>query len=388
MKICLTMNSSPWSDGRGGGNIAVHHHATELTKLGHEVLVLYSKDPQKNIKSNVNYRVKWVRHFNWATVNLNIFSFRFALSRLLSHERFDVIHGNAEESCLFQSLVSKYQIPYVYTSHSNIIPSTGILLGLNRPFHFLKRVNCYLQRHSARIADRIITFSEFSKNLVVRGLGENVTEKIETISPGIDNSWFHVKRCPSSNNEILLWGRMEDQKGIIELLKALSILKKEIPHFRLRLVGEGSLTEKYKAESIKLGLKNQVQFLGWKSPEQIQELSAECNVGVFPSKIESFGLAIAEALASGLPVIANGVGAIPEFLEDGITGTLVKPDDIPALAQSLKIVLTYQEKYEKMGQKAKDEMLKRFSWSESTKKIVQVYKNAIKYNSLKTKNEK
>ncbi len=379
------MNSSPWSEGRGGGNIAVHHHATELTKLGHDVLVLYSKDPKKNIEADVNYRVKWVRHFNWATLNLNIFSFRFVLNRLLNHEQFDIIHGNAEESCLFRSLVSKYQIPYVYTSHSNIIPNTGILLGLSRPFHFLKRVNCYLQRHSARIADRIITFSEFSKKLVVRGLGENITEKIDTISPGIDSSWFQVKRCPSSKKEILLWGRMEDQKGIIELLKALSIVREDISDFRLRLVGEGSLAEKYIDESRKLGLKNHVQFLGWKSPRQIQELSAECRVGVFPSKIESFGLAIAEALASGLPVIANKVGAIPEFLEDGVTGTLVKPGDIPSLADSIKNVLNHQDKYEKMGQRAKDEMLKRFSWSESTKRIVQVYKNVIEYNSFKNK---
>ena len=60
---------------KGGGQIAVHFLASALSDLGHEVHVIYSKQPSEKIKICTNYNIHWVRHFNVATINLNIFSF-------------------------------------------------------------------------------------------------------------------------------------------------------------------------------------------------------------------------------------------------------------------------------------------------------------------------
>ena len=101
MKICLSINSSPWSRFKGGGQIAVHYLASSLSKLGHEVHVIYSKQSREKIDVVVNYNIHWVRHFNIATINLNIFSFGVKAWQLNRKHKFDIFHGNAEEAFFF-----------------------------------------------------------------------------------------------------------------------------------------------------------------------------------------------------------------------------------------------------------------------------------------------
>ncbi|PIQ97284.1 MAG: hypothetical protein COV67_04960, partial [Nitrospinae bacterium CG11_big_fil_rev_8_21_14_0_20_56_8] len=98
MKICLTVNSSPWSRFKGGGQLAVHHLACAFARKGQEVHVVYSRTAGENPEVRVPYRIHWVRHFNCATLNLNIFSYARALEILCPRHRFDIVHGNAEES--------------------------------------------------------------------------------------------------------------------------------------------------------------------------------------------------------------------------------------------------------------------------------------------------
>ncbi|MFQ5443731.1 MAG: glycosyltransferase family 4 protein, partial [Nitrospinales bacterium] len=258
MKICLTVNSSPWSRFKGGGQIAVHHLATALVKKGHDVLVLYSKCPDEVINPSVNYRVHWVRHFNVATVNLNIFSFGWSLRRLARRERFDVIHGNAEEA-FFNACVCRMTgaAPF-FTSHSPRIPSTGFTGALLQPLDLLKNINFFLLRSAAAGAEQIVTFSRFSKNLVVGGLGQPYADRVEVIAPGIDLTWFEVKRKPSANIDLIFWGRMEDEKGIAELLRAFKNVLEKYPQARLHLVGEGNRLQDYKRMGVEWGIADRV----------------------------------------------------------------------------------------------------------------------------------
>ena len=93
MKICLTINSSPWSTFKGGGQLAVHHLACALFSKGHQVHVLYSKYPHEQFNIDVPYKIHWVNHHDFATVNLNIFSFSRVLGPLAEKEKFDEDHN-------------------------------------------------------------------------------------------------------------------------------------------------------------------------------------------------------------------------------------------------------------------------------------------------------
>jgi glycosyltransferase involved in cell wall biosynthesis len=356
----------------------VHQLACALQRQGCEVHVLYSKEADESIEPNVPYKIHWTRCFNVATINLDIFSFAFALNRLMRRERFDIVHGNAEESFFAACICRKYSAVLFFTSHAPTIPATGILRALLSPISFLKTINPHLLRSAASRAKKIITFSQFSKNRVLDGLGKRWQDRVEVISAGIDPSWFDDERAPSDRPELLFWGRMEDEKGIPELLQALKIVAKKYPEVKLTLVGEGTRLESYKQQVRTLGLIPKIVMPGWRSIEYIQELAAKSVLGIFPSRIETFGLSVAEAMGAGLPVIATRAGALPEIIEDGVTGTLISPQDPEALADAICTALADVGEINRRAERGREVARKQFSWDATARQLIAIYEQELK----------
>ncbi|MCH8314075.1 MAG: glycosyltransferase family 4 protein [Nitrospinae bacterium] len=377
LKVCLTIFSSPWSRFKGGGQIAVHQLACALQRQGCEVHVIYSKEPDEKIEPDVPYKIHWTRRFNFATINLDIFSFAWSLNRLARREGFDIVHGNAEESFFSSWICRRHNAIAFFTSHAPYVPTTGIFRALCRPISFLKTVNPYLLRSAARRATKIITFSQFSRNLVLAGLGPCWQDRIAVIPGGIDPSWLDVERMPSEKPELVFWGRMEDEKGIPELLTAMKIVVKKIPDVKLTLVGEGNRLEEYKQRVRKLGLIPRMIVPGWQSMEAIQKLAVTASAAVFPSRIESFGMSVAEAQGAGVPVIATNAGALPEIVEHGVTGTLVSPRDPEALADAICAVLENKEKFQRMAEQGRKTARQKFSWDSAAEQLTGLYRREL-----------
>lgn len=377
MKICLTIYSSPWSEFAGGGQLAVHHLACALQRMGHDVHVLYSKSHHEKIFAAPPYKVHWATHFHCATFNIDIFSFARALKRLMKWEQFDILHGNAEEAFFAGDIARDFEAGYVFTSHSCMIPETGMVRGMLRPLNFLKNINNYLLRSSAYNASRVITFSEFSRKLVLKGLKNKKGKRVMVISPGIDPSWFGVNRKTEGSMDLVLWGRMEDEKGIPELLRTLKEVAGRIPKVSLHLIGEGNMTETYRKQAADLGVLDRVSFHGWMDVDAIQKFISNCAAGVFPSRIESFGLSMTEAMAAGLPIVATRVGALPEFIEDGVTGTLVPQGNIPALYRAILEKLENPNRAQNLADAGREAVRQSFSWDQSARKVTEIYQAVL-----------
>lgn len=345
--------------------------------MGHDVHVLYSKSLNEKISVTLPYTVHWATHFNCATLNLDIFSFARALKRLMKWEQFDIIHGNAEEAYFASDIARSFKAGYLFTNHACTIPETGMIRGMLRPLSFLKSLNNYLLRSSAFKASRVITFSDFSRRRVLKGLGKKKGNKVVIVAPGIDASWFEVKRLAEDSKHLVWWGRMEDEKGIPELLRTLKEVLGRIPETRLHLIGEGNMTEVYRKQAKELGVLDRVSFHGWMDVAAIQEFISKCAVGVFPSRIESFGLSMAEAMGAGLPIIATRVGALPEFIEDGITGSLVAPGNVPALYRAILDKLEKPEQAQIIANVGKERVRQRFSWDLSAQKLTEIYQSVL-----------
>ena len=373
MRILLTANGSPWTRNRGGGTLAVHHLAEALAAQGHAVTVLYGRRPGDPVPPTLPYETEWAHFYQVATLNLNIFSFRKKLARLIRSQKFDVVHGNAEEALFAPALCRKAGVPFCYTSHANYLPPVGILRGMLRPIPFLKSVNAYLERETARQADLVFTFSRFSEGLVARALGREVAGRIRVIRPGIDPRWRFLGETADIKKQILFWGRMAEQKGVDLLLRSFQRVRERIKDATLVLVGEGACRAAYEKLSETLGVGSGVQFQGWKDVEGILGLAQESAVGVFPSRIESFGLAVAEAMATGLPVVATRVGALPEIIEDGRTGRLVEPEDVDGLAECLVAILQNPLKYREWGVKAGPLVAEKHNWEHAAGETLKAY---------------
>ncbi len=142
-------------------------------------------------------------------------------------------------------------------------------------------------------------------------------------------------------------GRLHRQKGHRHLLEASAMLRKEGREFRVNVVGEGDLRPQLEAQLHEEGLEGIVRLQGSRS--DVPACLAGFDVFVLPSLWEGLPLALLEAMASGLPVVASSVDGVPEIVTDGVNGLLVPPGDPAALAGALKRLLDDPAERRKLG---------------------------------------
>lgn len=160
------------------------------------------------------------------------------------------------------------------------------------------------------------------------------------ISCGIEASKF-ANRTPTTNTNptFLFLGRLDDEKRINILLRAVASLS-EFPSVRVELVGDGGEREALKKLAAELGIQDRVAFLGHIKDEELPATYERCTAFVMPSIAELQSIATMEAMASGRPVIGADAMALPHLVHDGDNGYLFPPDDVAALADRLKRILT------------------------------------------------
>jgi glycosyltransferase involved in cell wall biosynthesis len=201
---------------------------------------------------------------------------------------------------------------------------------------------------------------------------------VKIVPPGVESSWFDVERKLPTDSRLLFWGRLEEEKGLPELFIALKEVTKKIKRVKLTLVGEGNQLKEYKNLVATLGLTEQVEFKGWLDAREIQNLTTQSYLGLFPSRVESFGLSVIEAMAAGLPVIAASGGAVPENIKDGVTGALVPVNDSDALAKAIISALENPQYIETLAKVAKKVVRERFSWDKTADSMIDLYTSVLR----------
>ncbi len=142
------------------------------------------------------------------------------------------------------------------------------------------------------------------------------------------------KRSPSER-VFLFSGSLINRKGVDLLARAFARLAREVPHVRLRIIGEGELRESV-TETLR-GVSERVEFGGFRDWDELPGEYARADVLCVPSRYDGWGLVVPEGLASGLPVIATDrMGAALEFLETGRNGWLVPAGDEDAILNAMR----------------------------------------------------
>jgi len=125
-----------------------------------------------------------------------------------------------------------------------------------------------------------------------------------------------------------------------------------------------------------LGVRESVTFTGFVPDKLVPKFYASCDIFCYPSLWEGFGLPVAEAGATGKPVVAFRMCAIPEVVEDESTGLLVEPDHTQ-LAEAIIALLDDEKMRRKMGQKARNRVSQLFSWRGMVEKTLGVYEEVL-----------
>ncbi len=147
---------------------------------------------------------------------------------------------------------------------------------------------------------------------------------------------------------VLSVGRLSPEKGHRYLLAAAELLRQQGRRFALVLVGEGRERARLERQRERLGLRDCVHLLGFRT--DVAQLLGEAAVFVLPSLSEGLPNAVLEAFAAGTPVVASAVGGLPEVVEEGETGYLIPPRDPRALADRIAACLQDPGRARGMGE--------------------------------------
>jgi glycosyltransferase involved in cell wall biosynthesis len=186
---------------------------------------------------------------------------------------------------------------------------------------------------------------------VVAGFGVDEA-RIAEIPNGVPAATAKVAQDEAATNDapsVLFLGVVGERKGVDVLLDALAELQRRDVPWRAVIAGNGELLTAV-ARARKLDIANRVSFPGWVDEAHVDTLLHAADIFVLPSRAENQPVSIIEAMARAKPVVATGIGAIPDQVIDGSTGILVKPGDVHGLANALEILLNAPELRTSYGQ--------------------------------------
>ena len=221
-----------------------------------------------------------------------------------------------------------------------------------------------LLRKNLAAADRIVSTSE--------AMAEQTRRYVQAQSPitvvpfGVDMDLFKPRATERMAGTIAIGTvkALEPVYGVDILLEAFIQLgnMEQMPPVTLHVVGGGSEEMKLRQRAKAAGVEDRVHFLGQVPNTKVPEILRQLDVFVALSRAESFGVAVVEASACGLPVAASRVGGLPEVVQDQETGFLVPSEDVEAAAVALAKLVRSPELRHLMGRQGREFVARRFEW--------------------------
>ena len=229
------------------------------------------------------------------------------------------------------------------------------------------------ERELLEAAPRIIVDTAYVENKLKEYGFKNVPE-MHVIPQGIDETFYKIK-CNLKSNLILCVGAIAPRKGHIYTIEMLERLRSKGIDAKLRIIG--SLADKAYYEQLKQKIaeskyKEDISLEANLPREELLKAYAEAKLFVLHSREESQGIVFAEAMATGLPVVATKIGGIPYVVADGRSGLLCPYGDVDVMAQSAELLLTDENMWKEFSFNAK-EVAKGYSWTDIAERIVELY---------------
>ncbi|WP_283638325.1 glycosyltransferase [Marinovum algicola] len=251
----------------------------------------------------------------------------------------------AKASCTVAMLASELSgIPYSFTLHG--------------PDIFFAPDHWRLDEKIAR-ARFVACISEFCRAQAMIFSDRALWDKLHIVHCGIDPARYDP--APRQGPPHLTFvGRLAAVKGVPVLLEALSFLKGELPRLRVTLIGDGPERARLEQDAADLGLRDVVDFAGYRSQSEVARALKVTDALVLPSFAEGVPVVLMEAMAAGRPVITTGVAGVSELVEHGKSGFLVPPGDAQRLAQAIRAVLADPDRRIEMGRTGRTRVVEDF----------------------------
>jgi glycosyltransferase involved in cell wall biosynthesis len=286
----------------------------------------------------------------------------------------DVVH--AQGLGIYAGAAARCACPHVVTTHGIVFREAEFASGPAARWR-----GCMDSLYERRILARVRNFISISP-YVEQELDRigGVRGRLFRVENPVDDAFFS-RRGESEPTTILYAGRVIARKGLFELLQALIEVQTSVPGVRLRVAGEfkssGAYFEACREFIAQHALGDAVSFLGPQTVSRMTEEYARCAVVALPSKQETAPVAVAEAMATGRPVVATRVCGVSYMVEDGSSGILVEHGDVAALASALSRLLREGELRARMGLRGREIAEARFRAAHIARQTHEVYRTVI-----------
>jgi len=239
-----------------------------------------------------------------------------------------------------------------------------------------------IEKILARLTDSLVTINTEDFTIATKRRFK-VNEIVQIPGVGVDTDRFkpidrqeqlRLKRSFGyEDDDFLLFNAAEFNKNKNQafLIHALALLKDEVPNAKLLLAGEGPLLASSRELAQQLGVGHQVEFLGFR--KDIQTIIVLCDVAVASSYREGLPVAVMEAMACGLPVVAVDNRGHRELIQDDYNGWLHTEDDPQAFANKLVMLATIQDLPEQFGKNSRKLMVEKYSTKKVLREKIHMY---------------
>jgi glycosyltransferase involved in cell wall biosynthesis len=381
-----------------------------LKQNGHEVID-FSMADKRNLPSD--YSDFFVSHVDYAAANNLIdkikavgriiysFEAEMKIAQLIRQTKPDIVHLHNFYHQISPSILSvfkHYNLPVVMTVHDYKIlcPNYQMFtqgevcerckiykyhqavkyrcLKNSRLKSLIVAIEMYLHRwwlkSYRRNIDLLIAPSEFMRDKFIEWGWDG--DKIVHLPNFIElEKLNHIRPQKVAEDYVIYFGRLSPEKGIETLIRAMTLTRNKI---QLKIVGVGSQKEELEKLVARLNLDKQVEFLGFRSGDELYQLVANARFSFMPSIIyENNPLAVIESLALGRAVIGARIGGIPELVIHKETGLNFRAQNNQDLAQKMDYAWENKEVMDKMGQRGRELVCKNFNTKEHYKKIMAIY---------------
>ena len=381
-KICLL--SDCYFPTVGGIQTHVYNLAQTLAAKGHSVHIVtnYIASPVK--KAGLNLLLQHEEHgiklhylhglifkgWNYRTFDLRIV---YQATKVFKQERFDILHGHSVYSPLVLGcclLAKQCNLPSVVTVHSLVGASLfeNIAITFFRPF--LYSPNGFIA--VSQIAKKYLSRYVSTKPIFVVRNGV----QLPSVTPDVRKQ-MRAKLGYSEDDVVInCISRFTAKKGILVLPIVCSPILSKYLNVKLLLIGDGPLRHRIESKFAQEGLSQQVRLVGSVPYEQVASYLCASDIFIFPFRMESFGIALLEAMAVGLPVVACASNGALEVVKKGGDGLLA--DSLEQFQHYLELLIEDSLLRREFGMRGFISAQSRLhSWDYITDEILQVYSEII-----------
>jgi glycogen(starch) synthase len=374
----------------GGLGRHVHELAEALSRVGHEVTVLArhaTGAPYDEVTGGVRV-VRVPEDPPLFPFEQELLAWTMALNHALTraglgvadHDPPDVLHAHDWlVAHAATTLKHHLRVPLVATVHGTEAGRhQGWLPGpMNKAIHSVEWWLTYEAR-------RVVTCSEYMRWEVTR-LFDLPPEKVDVIANGVAvNRWrcdptlvASARRRYADTGPLLVFsGRLVYEKGVHDLLRAMSRLRRRHPGIRLVIAGTGPHDSALREQARRLRLGRSVRFAGFVADDELAALAAAADCAVVPSIYEPFGLVALEAAAAGTPLVVADVGGLRELVDHGITGLRFSPGDVAGLADAVSALVTDQVLARRCARAARRTVVDGYAWARVAEQTAAAYRRA------------